>query len=152
MWNKLNYFIHLVPCLPFTVAMLWGSFLRVCHRPINSNIHPWFTIEKPNWCQISSIRNTSIRRQSNSRELSIQSKFSLEESICYITDVSQAVQICNGCMLASNISISFIKHNMFMSLGIRYCLHQFMLSETTSQKSMLHRLVYILTLLLGIKL
>jgi len=98
------------------------------------------------------IKITSIRRQSNSREFPIQSKFSFEESICYITGVSQAVQTCNGCMLASNIYVSFIKHNMLMSLGIRCCLHQFMLSETTSQKSMLHRLVYILTLLLGIKL
>ena len=41
MWNKFNSFIHLVLHLPFTVAMLWGRFLRVCLKPQNTDIRPW---------------------------------------------------------------------------------------------------------------
>jgi len=30
MWNKFNSFIHVIPHLPFAMAMFWGSFLRAC--------------------------------------------------------------------------------------------------------------------------
>jgi len=33
MLNKCNSFIHLVPHLPFAVAMFLGSFLRACLGP-----------------------------------------------------------------------------------------------------------------------